>query len=108
MNLHHTTADDRLKGMLQAAGLPVKASYTQPETALILGVSERTVQRMTAEYEPDEHGLPRNPGTLDSTMSRGGWPKISYAELVAYLERNRTYTRRHAVDPRQIELFAAS
>lgn len=102
------SAEDRLKGMLQAAGLPAKASYTQPETALILGVSERTIQRMTAEYEPDAHGYPRYPGTLDSTLSRGGWPKISYTELVAYLERNRTYTRRNAADPRQIDLFAAS
>lgn len=108
MNFNQTTAEDRFKGMLLAAGLPVKASYTQPETALILGVSERTIQRMTAEYEPDEHGRPRHPGTLDSTLSRGGWPKISYAELVAYLERNRTYTRRNAVDSRQLDLYATA
>jgi hypothetical protein len=98
-------AEEKLKGMLKAAELPVKASYNPGEVCRILGVADRTFWRLVSQYERDERGNLRRPDCLDSytiTTHR----RVHYGELVAFLYRNNTYERRNAVDPAQMALFA--
>jgi hypothetical protein len=97
------TPEEKLKGMLTAADLPVKPSYCRAEVCRILDINKRTFWRMVAHYEPEETGNHR-PGTLDSYMTRGHH-RVRYDELVDYLRRNRAWERANAVDPRQINLF---
>jgi hypothetical protein len=100
-------AEQKITGMLAAAQLPVKASYTRAEVCQILGISVRTFWRMVTGYEVDPGtAAPVHPATLDSYMTRGHH-RVRYDELVAYLARNRTWERRHAVDPRQLDFFDA-
>ena len=97
-------AEMKLKGMLGAAALPVKASYNPGEICRILGICERTFWRLTGQYERDEAGELRRPDCLDSiTLSRHR--RVLYDELVAFLHRNNTYERAHAVHPDQMDLF---
>lgn len=96
-------AEKKLRGMLEAAGLPVRPSYRRGEVCLILGIDARTFWRMVAHHEPTEDGQ-RRPGTLDSYMTRGHH-RVRFDELVDYLRRNRTYERQNAADPRQMGLF---
>lgn len=98
-------AEQKLKGMLKAAEIPVRPSYTRAQVCEILGISKRTFWRMVADYEVDQpSGEPMHPATLDSYMTRGHH-RVRYAELVSYLRRNRTWERRNAVDPRQMDWF---
>lgn len=98
-------AEDKLKGMLRAAELPVKASYNPGEICRVLGIVERTFWRLLDKYERDELGNLRRPDCLDSiTLSRHR--RVLYDELVAFLFRNNSYERAHAVDPAQMDLFA--
>lgn len=98
-----TEAEGKLKGMLEHAKLPVRASYCRGEVCEILGIDKRTFWRMVAHHEPTADGQ-RKPGTLDSYMTRGHH-RVRYDELVSYLHRNRTWQRQNAVDPRQQSLF---
>lgn len=101
-------AEQKLKGMLAAAQLPVKASYVREQVCAILGISDRTFYRYVSMHEIDpKSAAPVHPWTLDSYMTRGHH-RVRYDELVAYLERNRTYERKHAIDPRQLDMFATA
>lgn len=98
-------AEEKLKGMLRAAGLVVKPSYTGAEVQRILQISPRTFWYMLSSYEPNpDSGRPRNPATLDSYMLNRT-RRVRYDELASYLERNNTYERNHGPDPNQLELF---
>jgi hypothetical protein len=101
--MNQELTEKSLKEMLQRAGLAVKASYTPPEVCLILDISPRTFWRLTGQYERDEGGKLRRPDSLDSyTLS--SHRRVRFDELVAFLVRNNTYQRQHAVDPNQMEL----
>jgi len=98
-------AEQKLQGMLAAAGLPVKPSYHRAQVCALLGISDRTFYRFVAAHEVDpDSGAPRHSWTLDSYMTRGHH-RVRFDELVGYLQRNRTYDRRHADDPRQLDMF---
>lgn len=98
-------AEEKLKAMLQAAELPVKASYNPGEVCRLLGIVDRTFWRLLAQYERDEKGNLSRPDCLDSfTISTHR--RVQYGELVAFLVRNNTYERKNAVDPNQMALFA--
>ncbi len=98
-------AGEMLKKMLLTAGVSIKASYHPGEVCAILAISSRTFLRMTNRYVEDpETGLPMRPDSLKSfTLSTNR--RVDYEELVSFLERNNTYHRRNAVDPRQLSLF---
>ncbi|EAT16081.1 helix-turn-helix domain-containing protein [Desulfuromonas acetoxidans] len=97
--------EQKLLGMLRAAGQPKKASYNPSEVVAILGICPRTFWTMVGDYEPDpDSGQPLNPATLDSYMLRRS-RRVRHDELAAYLERNNTYQRNNAIDPRQMALF---
>lgn len=96
-------AEEKLKGMLKAADIPVKPSYTRADVCKILGISKRTFWRFVSDYEVDDvSGEPRHPATLDSYMTKGHH-RVRYHELANYLRRNRAWERRNAVDPRQMD-----
>ena len=96
------SAEQKLKGMLAAAGLPVKASYHRGQVCAILGISDRTFYRYVSAHDLDpDTGCPVQPWTLDSYRTRGHH-RVRYQELVDYLARNRTFERANAVDPRQM------
>lgn len=98
-------AEERLRGMLRAAGLRQKASYAPGEVQAILGISDRTFWRLVAAYERDpETEQPTTPCCLDSFMLRRS-RRVRFDELVEFLSRNNTYERVNAVDPRQMGLF---
>ena len=98
-------AEEKLKGMLMAAGLPIKASYCTAEVCTILGIVDRTFWRLLAQYELDDRGRLKRPDCLDSfTLANNR--RVIYHELVAFLERNNTYTRQFAIHPDQMALFA--
>lgn len=102
-----TPAEQRLQGMLQAAGLPVKASYHRAQVCAILGISRRTFFRYVTLHEIDpETGRPRHPWTLDSYKIRAHH-RVRYQELVEYVARNRTFERQAEPDPRQMGLFGS-
>lgn len=103
--MNHELAEQRLLGMLRAAGLPKKSSYAPGEVQAILGVSDRTFWRLVAAYERDpDTGQPTCPCSLDSYMLRRS-RRVRFDELVEFLSRNNTYERVHGVDPRQMGLF---
>ena len=97
-------AEEKLKGMLAAAQLPVKGSYCTSEVCTILGIVERTFWRLLAQYERDDKGNLRRPDCLESFMLALN-RRVTYPELVSFLERNNTYQRQNAVDPSQMGLF---
>ena len=98
-------AENKLIGMLEVAEIPRKASYHPGEVQNILGISDRTFWRLVSAYEfDDETGGPTVPYSLDSyTLARSR--RVRYAELVEFLQRNNTYERVNAVDPRQLSWF---
>jgi hypothetical protein len=98
-------AEEKLKGLLLIAELPRKPSYNPGEVCRILGVVERTFWRLLSKYERDERGTLRRPDCLDS-ITLSSHRRILYDELVAFLSRNNSYERAHAVDPAQMDLFA--
>ncbi len=98
-------AEKKLQGMLTAAEMAKKPSYSPGEVQEVLGFSDRTFWRMVSSYELDpETEQPRHPATLDSYMLRRS-RRVRYDELAAYLARNNTYERNNAIDPRQMGLF---
>jgi hypothetical protein len=99
-------AEEKLKGMLQAAGLPVKASYRTGEVCDILGIVPRTFWRLVAKCERNERGELVRPDCLDSFMLSDN-KRVTYHELVDFLRRNNTYHRQNAVHPDQMALFEA-
>lgn len=107
--LHEMTqlehAEQKLKGMLALAELPPKASYNPGEVCRILGISPPTFWRLLNKYERDERGNLRRPDCLDS-YQLSVHRRVPYNELVAYLYRNNSYERAHAVHPDQMSLFA--
>ena len=97
------SAEQKLKDMLKAAQLEVKASYRPGEVQQILGISERTFYYLVSRYEPDpETGEPKNPNSLDSFKL--SHHRVRYQELVNFLARNNTYHRNNS-DPRQMVMF---
>lgn len=98
-------AEERLVGMLRAAGLRKKASYAPGEVQAVLAISDRTFWRLVAAYERDPDSCqPVTPCSLDSFMLRRS-RRVRFDELVEFLRRNNTYERVNAVDPRQMGLF---
>lgn len=98
------TAEDKLNGMLAAAGLPKKASYAPGEVQRILGCSESTYWRLLGRCERDENGTLRHPDCLDSYMLQRT-RRVRYDELVDYLTRNNSYERKNAADARQLSFL---
>ncbi len=98
-----TPAEEKLTGMLKAAGIAKKSSYRPGEVQQILGICERTFYNLVSRYEPDpETGKPMNPNSLDSFKLTHH--RVRYDELVNFLGRNNTYQRNNA-DPRQMVMF---
>lgn len=98
-------AHEKLDGMLSVAGIPRKASYNAGEVCRILGISSTTFWRKTEKFELcPRTGGPLHPDALDSFIL-GTNKRVSYDELCGYLTRNRTWHRRNADDPRQMDLF---
>lgn len=97
-------AEEKLKGMLRAAELPVKASYCTSEVCRILGIVERTFRRYTDAWEPDENGRPRVACSLNSTLLHSN-RRVAFPDLVDFLVRNNSYQRQMAVHPDQLDLF---
>ena len=93
-------AEERLRKMLEIAGIPVKASYDPGEVRRILGISRATWYRMVGRFEPDRV----DPSAIDAYTLRRHH-RVSHQELVEWLGRNRAYERRNAVDPRQMVMF---
>lgn len=95
--------DAQLRGMIQAAGLPVRGSYRKGEVCLILGIGSTTFWRLVSRYEPDEDGRPVRPDSLATIQLSQN--RVSFTELVDFLARNDGYTKQHALDPKQMNLF---
>ena len=104
--MHHmdSQAEQKLNGMLDTAQLAKKPSYTPGEVQTILGCSASTYWRLLSRYERNENGQLRHAACLDSYMLQRT-RRVRYGELVAYLQRNDSYERTHALDPRQMGLF---
>lgn len=100
----HEQAENKLRGMLAAAGLPVRGSYRSGEVCAILGIGEATFWRLINKFERSERGELRFPDCLDSFQLRLQ-RRVSYSELVEFLVRNNSYTRQNAVSPDQLALF---
>lgn len=98
------TSEEKLKGMLAAAELPMRGSYRSGEVCAILGIGQATFWRLVNRFERDEAGRLAHPDCLDSYMLRMQ-RRVTYSELVAFLNRNNSYTRQNAVDPKQMGLF---
>uniref|UniRef100_C6E6S7 Putative cytoplasmic protein n=1 Tax=Geobacter sp. (strain M21) TaxID=443144 RepID=C6E6S7_GEOSM len=96
--------EEKLKGMIQAAELPVRGSYRRGEVCAILGIGDASFWRLLNRCERDDQGQMVHPDCLDSFELRSQ-RRVTYTELVAFLTRNNSYTRQHAVDPRQMALF---
>lgn len=98
-------AREELIGMLETAKVPVKGSYRRHEVCGILSICRRTFQTLVDRFEPDhESGEPLRPDSLDSYMLQNE-RRVQFNELVSYLQRNNTYHRKNAIDPRQLSLF---
>lgn len=98
-------AEEKLLGMLRAAGLKKKPSYTPGEVQALLGCSASTYWRLLARYERDpQTGHLKHPDCLDSYMLQRT-RRVRYDELADYLARNNTFERKHGLDPRQMALF---
>lgn len=98
------TSQEKLKGMLAAAGLPVRGSYRSGEVCAILGVGVATFWRLVNRFEKDEAGRLKQPDCLDSYTLRTQ-RRVTYSELLEFLTRNNSYTRQNAIDPKQMALF---
>lgn len=98
------TTEEKLKGMLLAAALPVRGSYRSGEVCAVLGIGVATFWRLVNRFEKDEAGRLVHPDSLDSYMLRSQ-RRVTYSELLAFLTRNNSYTRQNAIDPKQMGLF---
>lgn len=86
-----------LNEMLQLALIPRKPSYRPGEVQSILGISDRTFWRLLAAYDPDPvTGELKTPVCLNSFKLRRS-RRVTYMELVAYLERNHSWERENAL-----------
>jgi len=94
-------AEQKLKGMIEAAGVPVKGSYRSGEVCAILGIGTSTFWRLINRCERDAGGELVHPDCLDSYELRSH-KRVTYSELVSFLTRNNSYTRQHAADPSQM------
>ena len=103
--VNNELAEQKLKGMLRVADIPAKPSFGPGEVQRIMGISDRTFWRLVSAFEidPTTDQL-LTPTCLDSYMLRRS-RRVRYDELVAYLDRNQTWERVNAIDPRQMELF---
>jgi hypothetical protein len=97
-------AEETLKNMLQAAGLPIRASYRSGEVCDILGIGVATFWRLLNQCERDERGNLKRPDCLDSFMLKLH-RRVSYGELIDFLTRNNGYQRQNAIHPDQMTLF---
>lgn len=97
-------AEEKLKGMLAAAQLPVRGSYRSGEVCCILGIGVATFWRLVNKCERNERGNLLVPDCLDSFMLRQQ-RRVHYSELVEFLARNNSYQRQNAVHPDQMGLF---
>jgi hypothetical protein len=87
------TAAQQLENLLTLNRIPRKASYAAGEVCRILGISSTTFWRKTEKFDLDPNTRrPMYPDALDS-YKVGNHNRVTYAELVSYLARNRTYTR---------------
>lgn len=102
--MNRETAEQLLREMLAATGLPVRGSYRPGEVCAILGIGERTFWSLVQRYERNERGELRRPDCLDSFMLSLN-RRVTFTELVEYLCRNQTWQRQNAVHPDQIPLF---
>jgi transposase len=98
-------ADDQLREMITACGFNVRGSYRHAEVCRILGISRATFYRLTDSWKPDDEGNPVNPCSLKTYMLRAE-RRVSWDELVSFLERNDSWERQYGYDPRQMDLFA--
>ncbi|OPY07235.1 MAG: hypothetical protein A4E68_01917 [Syntrophaceae bacterium PtaB.Bin095] len=99
------TADEQLREMVKACGLPVRGSYRNAEICMILGISRSTFCRLIAAWQPDAKGNPGVPYSLKSYMLRQS-RRVSWAELCDFLERNDTWERRYGMQvERQLMLL---
>jgi hypothetical protein len=98
-------AKTELKEMLDIANLPVKPSYRRGEVCAVLSISDRHFWDLLERFEPGPDGAPTRPDALDSYMHRRE-RRVRFYELVSFLRRNTTYTRRHAYTRQeQLTLF---
>ena len=97
-------AEEKLQQMLAVVGLPKRASYRSGEVQVILAIGQTTFWTLVNRYERDEKGNLVRPDCLDSFTLRTQ-RRVGYSELVDFLARNNSYTRQHAVDPKQMVLF---
>ncbi|MCF8112785.1 MAG: DNA-binding protein [Desulfotignum sp.] len=87
------TAARQLENLLTLTRIPRKGSYAPGEVCRILGISSTTLWRKTEKFDLDPNTRrPMYPDALDS-YKVGFHKRVTYAELVSYLARNRTYTR---------------
>lgn len=99
-------AEEKLKGMLAAAQLPIRGSYRSGEVCNLLGIGEATFWRLVNKCERDDRGNLRCPDCLDSFML-SLQRRVHYTELVEFLARNNSYQRQNAIHPDQMALFDA-
>ncbi|MCP4158861.1 MAG: DNA-binding protein [Deltaproteobacteria bacterium] len=104
MNSKRDNIEVTLKKMLEAANLPVRASYTSAESCKILNISKRQFWRLIKRYECDESGNPLIPDSLDSILLKAH-RRVTYPEFLSFLERNQGYEREHAIDQMQLTLW---
>lgn len=101
--IDQATAEEKLRDILSAVGLPVKASYRPGEVCRILSITEPTFYNLINRYEPGSDGHPIHPVSLDSY--RVSHYRVTFAELARFLERNNTWRVNCAADHRQMQLF---
>jgi len=97
-------AEEILKGMLSATGVPVRASYSSGEVCDIFGIGIATFWRLLNRFELNEKGELLRPDCLNSFQLRSH-RRIAYPELVNFLARNNSYQRQNAISPDQMALF---
>lgn len=90
-------SEQQLLDILKYAKLPVRGSYRRSEVCKILNIGKSTFYSMVNRYEPDPiTGEPLNPASFNSYMV-GREQRVTFQEIVAYLDRNNTYNRQHAL-----------
>lgn len=84
-------AERSIKAALLVCNLPIKASYTQPEVSLILGISMGSFWLLVKKFELDGKCLMVRPDCLRPTCK--GRAQISFSELVDFVKRNDKHLR---------------
>ncbi|WP_041279334.1 MerR family transcriptional regulator [Desulfobacula toluolica] len=85
---------ETLKELLALNQTPSKAVYKSGEVCKILDISSMTFHRLVHAYEPSlsNSNEPRIPNSLDSFVI-GTHKRVTYPELIAFLERNKSHDR---------------